>query len=98
MDRNRCADSGDFEPLHLPLASTNRQVRILDPIVSPQALLMASRQIPVRTSLQHKNAAGRHQHVGREAVLFEQLAHHCSSLVAPPLQQQIENLTFVVDG
>jgi len=40
-----------------------------------------------------------HQHVGREAMLFEQLAHqfHGSSLVASPLHQQIENLAFVVD-
>ena len=35
--------SGRFEPLHLPLAATNRQMRILGPIVSPQALLMPSR-------------------------------------------------------
>ena len=40
-----------------------------------------------------------YQHVRREAVLFEQLAHqfHRRSLVASPLHQQIENLAFVVD-
>jgi hypothetical protein len=40
-----------------------------------------------------------HQHVGREAVLFEQFAHqfHGCSLVASPSRQQIENLAFVVD-
>jgi hypothetical protein len=35
--------SGRFETLHLPLASSHRQMRILGPIVFPQALLMASR-------------------------------------------------------
>ena len=35
--------SGRFETLHLPLASSHRQMRILGPVVRPQALLMASR-------------------------------------------------------
>jgi hypothetical protein len=35
--------SGRFETVHLPLASSHRQMRILGPVVLPQALLMASR-------------------------------------------------------
>jgi len=34
--------SGRFETLHLALASSHRQVRILGPIVPAQALFMAS--------------------------------------------------------
>jgi hypothetical protein len=38
--------SGRFETLHLPLASSHRQMRIFGPIVLPQALLMAEHQKP----------------------------------------------------
>jgi mandelate racemase len=41
----------------------------------------------------------RHQHIRREALLLEQLAHelHGDSFVAPSLHEQVENLAFVVD-
>ena len=80
-------------------AATNRQVRILGPIVSPPALLMASRQSQFGLRCGIRTQLVSHQHVGREAVLFEQLAHQFDrcSLVASPLHQQIENLAFVVD-
>ena len=88
-----------FEPLHLPLASTNRQVRILGPIVSPHALLMASRQSQFGLRCGIRTQFVSHQHVGREAVPFEQPAHqfHGGSLVASPLHEQIENLAFIVN-
>jgi hypothetical protein len=40
-----------------------------------------------------------HQHIGREALFLEQLAHqfHRCSLVAPSLHKQVENLAFVVN-
>ena len=40
-----------------------------------------------------------HQHIGREALFLEQLAHqfHGCSLVAPSLHEQVENLAFVVN-
>ena len=60
---------------------------------------MASRQsqFGLRCGIRTKLVS--HQHVGREAVLFEQLAHQFQGcrLVAPPLHQQIENRAFVVD-
>jgi len=39
-----------------------------------------------------------HQHLGREALFLEQLAHqfHRCSFISPSLHQQIENLAFVV--
>jgi hypothetical protein len=40
-----------------------------------------------------------HQHLRREALFLEQLAHqfHRCSLVAPSLREQVENLAFVVN-
>jgi hypothetical protein len=60
---------------------------------------MASRQSQFGLRRSIRTRPVRHQHVGREAVLFEQLAHqfHRCGLVASPLHQQIENLAFVVD-
>ena len=75
--------SGRLEPPHLPLTSTNRrgpgravclaagrQVRILGPIVSPPALLMASCQSQFRLRCGIRTQPISHQHVRREAVLF----------------------------
>jgi len=42
LNRQEPLHSGRFETLHLPLASSHRQMRILGPIVSPQALLMTA--------------------------------------------------------
>jgi hypothetical protein len=74
-------------------------VRILDPIASPQALLMTSRQSQFGLRCGIRTQLVSHQQVGREAVLFEQLAHqfHGCSLVASRCTSQIENLAFVVD-
>src|SRR5260370_41969078 len=40
-----------------------------------------------------------HQHIGREALFLEQLAHqfHRCSFIAPSLHEQVENLAFVVN-
>jgi len=60
---------------------------------------MASRQSQFGLRCGIRTQLVSHQHVGREAMLFEQLAHqsHGRSLVASPLHQQIENLAFIVD-
>src|ERR1700760_3023909 len=73
-------------------------MRILSPVVSSQALLMASPQSQFGLRCGIRTQLVCHQHVGREAMLFEQLAHqfHGRSLVASPLNRQIENLAFVV--
>jgi hypothetical protein len=62
-------------------------------------VLMASRQSQFGLRCGIRTQLVSHQNVGREAVLFEQLAHqfHRRRLVASPLHQQIENLAFVVD-
>src|SRR5271167_2847394 len=74
-------------------------MRILGPIVLPQTLLMASRQSHLRLGRAVRAQFVGHQHIGREALFLEQLAHqfHGCGLVAPSLHQQIENLAFVVN-
>src|SRR5271167_3958916 len=74
-------------------------MRILGPIVLLQALLMASRQSHLRLGRAVRAQFVGHQHIGREALFLEQLAHqfHGCSLVAPSLHQEIEDLAFIVD-
>ncbi len=74
-------------------------MRILRPIVLPQALFMASRQSHLRLGRAVRAQFVSHQHIGGEALFLEQLAHqvHGCSLVAPSLHQEIENLAFIVD-
>ena len=89
-----------FEALHLALASSHRQMRVLGPIVFAQALFMASAQSHFRFCRRIRAQLVSDQHLRREALFLElQLAHqfHRCSLVAPTLHKQIENLAFVVD-
>jgi hypothetical protein len=74
-------------------------MRILSPIVCAQALVVASRQSDFGLCRAVRAQLVRHQHIRREALFLEQLAHqfHRCSLVAPPLHEQIENLAFVVN-
>src|SRR5271166_6594905 len=60
---------------------------------------MASRQSRLRLGRAVRAQFVGHQHIGREALFLEQLAHqfHGCSLVAPSLHQEIENLAFIVD-
>jgi hypothetical protein len=91
-DRIRCAGPGDLN--RCIFRSRRRTGRC-----EFSALPVASRQsrFGLRCGLGTQLVS--HQHVGRGAVPFEQLAHqfHRRSLVASPLHQQIENLAFVVD-
>jgi hypothetical protein len=91
--------TGRFEALHLTLASPHRQMRVLGPIVLAQALFMASAQSHFRFCRPIRAQLVGHQHLRREALFLEQLAHqfHRCGLVAPSLHKQIENLAFVVD-
>ena len=92
--------SGRFETLHLAFASSCWLVRILSPIVLAQALFVVSRQSHLRLCRAVGTQLVGHQHIGREALLLEQLAHqfHSRSLVAPSLYKEVENLAFVVNG
>jgi hypothetical protein len=91
--------SGRFETLHLALASSCRLMRILSPIVPAQTLVVASRQSDFGLCRTVRPQLVGHQHIGREALFLEQLAHqfHRCSLVAPSLHEQVENLAFVIN-
>jgi hypothetical protein len=99
MDKKRWADPGDLKSLHLPLASSSRLMRTLGPIVLAQPLLMARRQSDFGLCRAVRAKLIGHQHIGREAVFLEQLAHqfHRCGSIAPSLHEQVENLAFVVD-
>src|SRR5580693_10012067 len=75
-------------------------MRILGPIVLAQPLLMARRQSDLRPCRAVRAQLVGHQHIGREALFLEQLAHqfHRCGFIAPSLHEQVENLAFVVDG
>jgi class 3 adenylate cyclase len=91
--------SGRFETLHLPLASSHRQMRIFGPIVLPQALLMASRQAQFRLGRSVGAQLIGDQRRRRKALFPEQFAHEVRGrpCVAAPLHQQVENFSLVVD-
>src|ERR1700688_4394332 len=74
-------------------------MRILGPIVLAQALLVASQQSDCGLCRAVRAKLIGHQHIGREALFLEQLAHqfHRCSFVAPSLHEQVENLAFVVN-
>jgi hypothetical protein len=91
--------SGRFETLHLALAPSCRLMRILSPIVCTQAVVMASRQSNFGLRRAVRAQLVGHQHIGREALFLEQLAHqfHRCGSIAPSLHEQVENLAFVVN-
>jgi hypothetical protein len=74
-------------------------MRILGPIVLPQALLMASRQAQLRLGCSIGAQLIGDKRLGREAQFPEQFAHELRGRlrVAPPLHKEIENLALVVD-
>jgi hypothetical protein len=74
-------------------------MRILGPVVLPQALLVASRQAQLRLGCPIRPELIGDERLGREALLPEQFAHELRGRpgVAPPLHKEIENLALVVD-
>jgi hypothetical protein len=99
MDKKRWADPGDLKRCNLALAPSRRLVRILGPIVLAQAPLVPSRQADFGLCRAVRAQLVGHQHIGREALFLEQLAHqfHRCSFIAPSLHEQVENLAFVVN-
>src|ERR1700740_1350574 len=75
-------------------------MRILGPLLLSQALLMSSRQSHLRLGRAVRAQFVGHQHIGREALFLEQLAHQFYgwSVVAPSLHQETESLAFIVTG
>jgi hypothetical protein len=73
---------------------------VLGPIVLPQPLLMRAGQAQVPESRSVGAALVGSQQFRRETLFLEELAHQpeCRPLVAPALNQHVENLTLVIDG
>jgi hypothetical protein len=74
-------------------------MRILGPVVLPQALLVASRQAQLRLGCPIRAELIGDKRLGREALLPEQFEHKLRGRfrVAPPSHKEIENLALVVD-
>src|SRR6202048_396575 len=89
-----------FEALHLALAPAHHLMRILRPIVFSQALLMvAGKSEMPKGSAVGAQLVGRHPR-RREALFAQQLAHQLDGRrpVSTTLDQDLEDLAFVVDG
>ena len=92
--------SGRFESLHLALSSPYRLMRIFGAIVHPKPLLMPAgqSQTPERRGVGAQLVGD--QQFRREALFAEQLAYQLGGRrpVATTLDQDLEDLTHVVDG
>ena len=100
MDRRKALNvSRRLEPPHDQLAPSKWQMRILGPVVLPQALLVASRQAQLRLRCPIRSELIGDERLGREALLPEQFAHELRGrpCIAPSLHKEIENLALVVD-
>ncbi len=89
-----------LEPLQFALSSSHRLVGILGAIVLPQSLLMRAGQAQVPESRAVGAEFVGNEQFRREALFLKELAHQpeCSPLVAPALNQHVENLALVIDG
>ena len=87
-----------LEALHLPFSSSDRLMRVLRPVVLPQALLMAGRESNnLEGSPIGAEFVGHHD--GRGGTVFlEQHAHqlHRGSSVSPARHEAVEDLAFVI--
>jgi hypothetical protein len=87
-------------PLHLALSPSHRLMRVLHPVVSPEALFVRTGQ----PEMSKRRAVGAQlvgdQQFRRKSLLFEQLAHQSQGRqgVAPALNKHVEDLAFVVNG
>jgi hypothetical protein len=85
--------------LHDPLASSGRLMRILCPVVEAFVLpvLNAAHNLPLGGAIAAQLVSD--QHTGRSQLFLEQLAEQAFGglLVAPTLDENIENEPFLVD-
>src|ERR1700722_10813864 len=74
-------------------------MRILGPVVLPQALLRSSREAELRLRRSVGAQPIGDERLGREALLPEQFAHELRGrpCIAPSLHKEIENLALVID-
>ena len=91
--------SSCLEPLNLALASSHRLMGVLHAIVLPQPLLMTAGQAQVPESRSVGAELVGSQQCRRETLFLEELAHQleCCALVAPALNQHVENLALVIN-
>lgn len=89
-----------LEPLHLPLSSSHRLMRIFGPVVLILSRLMVGRQTQIPES-----RAVRPQFVGdngrgRKSLLLQKLSHQlqCGLPVSSCLDQDVQNLALTIDG
>ncbi len=73
---------------------------VLGAIVLPQSPFMTAGQVQVPKSRSVGAELVGRQQFRRKALFLEELAHQseCSPLVAPALNQHVENLALVIDG
>ena len=93
--------SSRFKPLHPELSSSPYGLmRVLRPIVTPKPLFVrtAQSQAPERRGIGAQLVG--HQQFRRKPLLSEKLAHQPQRrpAVAATLDQDVEDLAFVVDG
>ena len=91
---------GRFEALHLALAPSHYLMRILGPIVLPQALLMVAGKLKMPDGRAvGAQLVSRHL-FRREALLSEQLAEEPDgcALVPSALNQDLEDFALMIDG
>ena len=87
-----------LETLHLALASSDRLMRVLGPIVGPQTLLMAAVEAKRSASAAVRCKLVRDHDLWSKTLFPDQLAHQPESglRVASALHQHFEDLAFVV--
>jgi hypothetical protein len=91
--------AGGFEPLHLPLASSRRLVRILGSVVEPfvPAVLDPRHRFSLRRGIARQLVGD--QHPRRLALLPQQLAQQALGglLITSALHQHVEHETVLID-
>jgi hypothetical protein len=91
---------GRFEPLHLPLSSSRRSMRVLGPIVQISALsaLNAGKQLTLSDPIAPQLVGHGHP---RYILQTLQKLHEkalCGVGIAPGLNEDVEHNTILIDG
>ena len=92
--------SDALEPLHLALPQAGRLMRILRSVVAPSAAVVAACDAEITGCSSIRSEVVCDQLVRDKAVFLQQLAHQFQRrpLVAPGLDQNVEDLALGVDG
>ena len=96
MLRKRWAEPGDLKHCSFAFSSSHHLVRVLGPIVLSQALLMVTGKPEVLEGSAVGAQLIRDHPLRREALLAHELDG--SAPVSPGLNQDVEDLAFVIDG